>query len=148
MSAARWGEHRTQSSEWHGRLLWPRLLGRTGCSPRGWIWVFLFHILPVRPKVKEVATKEIEKELKSNWLIFSPNLKKSFFFVFNMRMSLRAVVYQDGPEDEPETSEGPKYVENWLPAQVLAEITGGRHGDHCSKGSPSTDEGCEPEYYY
>ena len=48
---------------------------------------------------KEVVTK------------FSPNLKKYFFFVFNIRMSLRPIVYQDRPEDEPETAESPKHVE-------------------------------------
>ena len=62
-------------------------------------------------------------------------------------MWLWTVVYQDGPEYEPETSEGPKHVENRLPPEVLAQIAGGRHGNHCAQWSTSRDERCEPEYF-
>ena len=61
-------------------------------------------------------------------------------------MSLRTVVYEDGPEYEPETSDGSEHVEDRLPSEVLAEVSGGRHGDHGAKWSPSADEGGEPDY--
>ena len=57
-------------------------------------------------------------------------------------------MYQEGPEYEPETPEGPAYVEHGLPAQVLAQVGGGWHGDHCAKWSPSRDERGEPDYHY
>ena len=78
-------------------------------------------------------------------IIFSPNLKKFLFPLFNIRMSLRTVMYQDGPEYKPDTSESPKHIEYGFPAQIVAQIARGWHGDHCAKRSPGTDEGCEPE---
>ena len=54
MLVAPWGERRTQSSWRHGRLLWPRLLGRPGCSPRGWSWVSLSHRRPTTSTVSKM----------------------------------------------------------------------------------------------
>ena len=53
-------------------------------------------------------------------------------------------MYQDGPEYKPDTSESPKHIEYGFPAQIVAQIARGWHGDHCAKWSPSTDEGGEP----
>ena len=62
-------------------------------------------------------------------------------------MSLRTVMYQDGPEYKPETSESPKHIEYGFPAQIVTQIARGWHGDHCAKWSTSTDKGCKPVYY-
>ena len=75
------------------------------------------------------------------------DLEKYFFFVRYSRVEFWAIVDEAGPDEEPNTAEKAKDVEDGLPAQVLAEVAGDRQGDDGTEGSPGQGEGGEPDQH-